>query len=110
MSVQNDIERIQDLLSRNEISVDEANVSLVIAQGVKLKTGAIPTRVRRALNAAVKTGKLGHLPKKGLLPESYFNPNQRARAIEMRRQKERDVIEAMQSICAQSSSCFEIAD
>lgn len=63
---------------------DEANVAMVEMEGVRLVRGRIPTQVRRALNAAVKTGRLGHLRRDGLAPEAYYHRNARARALELR--------------------------
>ena len=37
--------------------------------------GTMPSAVRKELMAAVKSGALGRLPKKGLLPEIFFHPD-----------------------------------
>lgn len=72
---QNDVEYLQDMVSRGELSVQEANVELVLSARVRLVEGRMPKDVRAALNAAVAAGRLGHLKKDGYLPECYYHPN-----------------------------------
>ncbi len=55
---------------------------MVQMEGIRVIVGKIPSDVRKALNEAVKAGKLGHLKKKGLRPEIYHHINARARALE----------------------------
>ena len=62
----------------------EANVKMVQMEGVRLVIGRIPADVRKALNAAVKAGELGHIKKEGLKPEAYHHKNAQARAREAR--------------------------
>ena len=41
----------------------------------KVIKGRMPAQVRKELMDAVKSGHLGRLPKKGLLPETFFHPD-----------------------------------
>ena len=76
MEITNDqLEHIKDLLNKGEITADQANVLIVRTQRVKLITCRMPAEVRKALNAAVKSGELGHIKKDGYKPEAYFHPN-----------------------------------
>jgi len=58
------------------------NAMRIRAGGSKVIEGKIPTVVRRELMDAVKMGKLGRLPKKGLLPEVFYHPDHKHGAIE----------------------------
>lgn len=49
--------------------------------------GRIPAQVRKELMAAVKMGKLGRLPKKGLFPEVFFHPDHLHGAKELQRRE-----------------------
>lgn len=82
---QNDRERLSDHLERGLISADEANVEQVRMARVRLVTTRLPAQVRKALNAAVKAGYLGHMRKYGDLPEAYFHPTFDYLAREQRR-------------------------
>lgn len=59
-------------------------VEVVRMTGVKIVRGSLTRDMRNALNAGVKAGKLGRLPKDGLRPEAYFHPNSKWRAMEER--------------------------
>lgn len=72
-----------------------AQVAIVRMMGVRLISSTVPRDARAALNAGVKAGELGRLPKKGLLPEAFFHPNARSVAIELR---ERDANESAKAI------------
>lgn len=74
MALQNDIEHLQDLMQRGELSADQANVELVKIKRFRLITNSIPASVRKALNQAVKNGELGHMKKEGHKPECYYHP------------------------------------
>lgn len=78
---QNAKEYVLDRLSRGEISAAQANVLMVQIESVHIVRGRIPSEVRAALNAAVKSGDLGHLKKEGFKPEAFFHKNARANAI-----------------------------
>lgn len=71
---QNDLERIKDKLFLGELTLAQANVQMIRCERVRLVVGGIPIAVRRALNAAVKAGELGHMRKDGHKPEAYYHP------------------------------------
>lgn len=71
---QNDMEWLEDMVSRGEMTADEANVEKVRSQRFMIVT-KLPKSVRMVLNNAVKNGELGHKKKDGLLPEVYYHPN-----------------------------------
>ena len=58
------------------------NVEQILSQGSRVVIGTIPLRVRKELQAAVKAGALGRLPKDGLKPEIFFHPDHKNGAIE----------------------------
>lgn len=74
MAMQNNIESLKDKVQLGEMTADQANVQLVRDLRVRLVTARLPAAVRKALNAAVKTGELGHIKKDGHKPEAYFHP------------------------------------
>ncbi len=88
------LEQVKDL------PVDQANVELVRIMGVKLSRGRIPATVRKALNQAVKDGRLGHLKKEKFKPEAYFHPNSENRAIELRNIEHNKGVEALRKAFA----------
>jgi len=51
------------------------NVEQILCQATRVVRGRIPAQVRKELNAAVKAGVLGRLPKDGLKPEIFFHPD-----------------------------------
>lgn len=57
---QNAVEIAKDKMQQGLISVDEANVLIVQLIGVRVVSGKMPSQVRKALNEAVKNGKLGY--------------------------------------------------
>lgn len=99
MLKQNDLENFQDLLERGEITADEANVEMVRAERVRIVTNSIPKQVRKALNEAVKCGKLGHFKKDGMKPEAYFHPSFDYMARSERNRIERETINALSRTC-----------
>lgn len=68
------LESIRERITQGVLTVDAANVEMVKAERVRLVMGRMPAQVRKALNAAVKSGVLGHFPKDNMKPESYFHP------------------------------------
>jgi len=54
------------------MTVTQSHVEKVRCQRVLLVTSRVPAQVRKALNAAVLKGDLGHLAKSGRKPEAYF--------------------------------------
>ena len=51
------------------------NAMLIRKHAMRVIKGRIPAAVRKELMAAVKMGKLGRLPKNGLLPEIFYHPD-----------------------------------
>lgn len=96
---QNHIEHLQDLMQRGELTAEQANVEKVKMARVQLIIGHMPSDVRKALNAAVKRGELGHIKKDGHKPEAYFHPHFEHLAIGDRNQKARDVANAFRGVC-----------
>ena len=94
----NIVEKCTDLMQRGQLTTAQANVLMVRMKGVRVVTNRIPREVRKALNDAVKAGELGHMKAEERKPEVYFNPNSRAKAIDVRNQHERNIIETMQRI------------
>lgn len=97
---QNDRERLVDLIQRGEMTADQANVQKVLWQRVLLVTGRVPADVRKALNAAVKRGELGHMKKDGHKPESYYHPKFEYLAKSERKEHERSVFMAVAGVMA----------
>lgn len=79
--------------------MNAANVQIVRLMGVRIIRGKVPRDIRKALNAAVKEGKLGHLKKEGLKPEVYFHPNSRQNAIAERNKAVREATQALLKVC-----------
>ena len=88
---QNHIEHIQNMVQLGNLTIDQANVEYVKIGRVKLIKNRMPASVRKALNAAVKTGELGHMKKDGLRPEAYFHPHFEHLAISDRNNLEREI-------------------
>ena len=61
------LETLKKMMDEEGISASEANVRKVEMMQVELVT-KLPMEVRRALNEAVKAGRLGRLKKDGLRP------------------------------------------
>ena len=99
MISQNDMEYLQDMVERGEMTVDEANVEKVLTQRV-LVVKSLPKSVRAALNPAVRDGKLRHKKKKGRKPEVYYHPNFEYLANAERNRAEREMIAALLGVIA----------
>lgn len=97
---QNAREYAKDQMQQGKLTAAQANVLMVQIEGVRIISGKVPADVRRALNAAVKAGELGHMKKDGLKPEVYFHKNGRARAIEERNRVFRSSIDALKGVFA----------
>lgn len=95
---QNNRERLLDQLDRKMITVDDANVQLVLQERLRV-VHKLPAAVRKALNAAVKSGTLGHLKKDGVKPEVYFHPNFKYLAVEERNKHVAALTRALTAIC-----------
>lgn len=89
-----------------EITADQANVLIVQMMGVRVITH-LPASVRKALNAAVKTGELGHIKKEGMKPEVYHHKNARSKALEIRERETRNTLASLSKVCAPSKSFLE---
>ena len=98
MLIQNDLENFMDLIERGEISADEANVEMVRASRVKIVVNSMPKNVRKALDDAVKCGKLGHYKKDGHKPEVYFHPSFDYMARSEREKAEREIMETLSKV------------
>lgn len=98
MATQNDRDRILDLVDRGVLSADQGNVRMVRLERFRI-VHKLPSGVRKALNAAVKCGELGHMCKDGLKPEVYFHPTFRYLAIAERERIFRDGVTALSKVC-----------
>lgn len=92
---QNDREHLLNMMDLGTMTADQANVAKVRMQRVQLVIGRIPATVRRALNAAVTRGELGHMKKAGQKPEVYYHPNFEAEARSARNTHERNARQAI---------------
>ncbi|KPY83743.1 hypothetical protein RA263_14590 [Pseudomonas syringae pv. tagetis] len=92
MARQNDIEHLQDLMQRGELTADQANVQMVRNERFRMVVNSLPANLRKALNAAVRSGELGHMKKDGHKPECYFHPTFEYMAKAERLRREREVI------------------
>ena len=72
--IQNHIGHIQNKVELGELTIDQANVEMVKMARFRLVINSLPKQVRNSLNAAVKSGELGHFKKDGHKPEAYFVP------------------------------------
>lgn len=91
----------QKLASGELPDVAAANVEIVLLMGVRIIRAPLSRDVRSALNAAVKDGRLGHLPKDGLMPEAYFK-NEWSFKIEAEEERQAiatEAIETMKRVC-----------
>ena len=96
---QNDLEHIIEMMQQGKLTADEANVEKVRMMRVQLVTTKIPASVRRALNEAVKSGYLGHMPKKHNQPEAYYHPTFDYLAKQERMSHELSVLNALKAVC-----------
>lgn len=94
----NDMEHLQDQVLQGLMTAEQANVEKVRMQRVLL-AGRIPADVRKALNAAVKRGELGHMKKDGNKPEAYYHPTFEYLAKGARAEHERSVVRALLAVC-----------
>ena len=95
---QNQLFHIIDKLERGMITADQANIEKVLVQRVLVINGRFPMAARKALNAAVKDGVLGHMKKQGMKPEVYYNPTFDYLARSERKKIERDAIQAIATV------------
>lgn len=102
---QNDRETIKDRVDIGAMTVDDGNVEMVRSRRVLLVTSRMPASVRKALNAAVKTGALGHYKKDGHKPEAYFHPTFDYLAKAERTAHERHVLSFRSVVLVGPSGC-----
>lgn len=95
---QNNFERLMDRKERGLISTDDANVQLVLQERFRV-VHKLPASVRKALNAAVKDGRLGHMKKDGVKPEVYYHPTFKYLAIEERNKHVYALKRALEATC-----------
>ncbi len=100
MSKQNDLEHLQDMIQRGEMTADQANVAKVKMMRVQLVTCRLPAQVRKALNEAVKRGELCHAKKEGRKPEAYYHPTFEYLAKQARADHERSTLMALAGVIA----------
>lgn len=99
MLSQNDLENFMNLVQRGEMTADEANVEMVRAARVRVISNSIPRSTRKALNDAVKSGRLGYYKKDGKKPEVYFHPSFDYLARSERNRIEKETIKALLKTC-----------
>lgn len=97
---QNDLEHLQNMLQRGEMTAEQANVEKVKMKRVQLVTCRMPQQVRAALNAAVKRGELGHMKKDGHKPEAYFHPTFEYLAKQERSEHAHNTLKALAGVIA----------
>lgn len=74
------------------------NVQLFRSEGIRI-VHRLPREVRAELMAGVKAGHLGHLRKKGLMPEMFFHPEYEDAAHEVRLSEVRRAADALKAVC-----------
>jgi len=103
MSMQNNVEHLQNLMQKGQLTTDQANVQMVRDQRYRMVINSIPAAVRKVLNAAVKRGELGHMKKDGHKPECYFHPTFKYLAVAERNRREREVIQLRGTVTTRMS-------
>lgn len=98
---QNQLERLQDMIQRGEITAERANVEKVLMARVEVVT-SLPAQVRSALNAAVKAGELCHKKRDGRKPEVYYHPNFEHLANKERDRVEKQILKGLAGVIARS--------
>ena len=74
------------------------NVAMI--RGARLRiVHHLPREVRAELMAGVKAGHLGHLRKKGPMPEMFFHPEYEDAAHEIRLAEVRRAADALKAVC-----------
>lgn len=87
------------MLQQGKITLDQAHVMMVMARRIMLVTSKVPSNVRNALNAAVKSGELGHVKKDGQKPEAYYNKTFEYLVAGERNAHARSVLTALAGVC-----------
>ena len=104
---QNDLDGLKDRMAKGELTADQANVEKVRLQRVLLATSCIVAPVRKALNAAVKRGELGHMKKDGYMPEAYFHPTFDYLARQERNNAAQATLRALAGVIARPLECMD---
>lgn len=99
MNQQQALSYAKDMIEKG-MTVADANIEVVRMMGVRIVQSGLTRDTRAALNAGVKTGRLGHLKKDGTKPEAYFHPNSLWVAMDKRCEIENHARRAMLSVCA----------
>jgi len=94
-SRQNILEIIQNDTIKYGWDIDEQNIQLVIAEGVREVSNSMPRQVRAALNKAVREGRLLHMKKEKHKPEIYCKPQAEFAAKELRGKREAQKVQAL---------------
>jgi len=100
---QNDLEYLQDMIGRGELTALQANVEMVRMARVRVVGNSIPSQIRKTLNDAVKSGYLSHKKKDGRKPEVYYHPNFEHIANHERNRIERETLEALAGVMERPS-------
>lgn len=95
---QNNFEYLQDMMQQRKLTAAQANVEKVKMMRVELVIGKLPAQVRKALNDAVKEGKLGHLKKDRRKPEAYYHPAFEFLAKHERKKHEQLILKSLKEI------------
>jgi len=98
-SYQDALDIATNKMQTGEMTADQANVYIVQLMGVRVISNKLPASVRKALNAAVKIGELGHIKKEGLKPEVYHHKNARGNALAIREREMRNAMQAVGNVC-----------
>lgn len=96
---QNDMEKIIELVKQGAITADEGNVRIVEQGRYRLITTSLARETRKALNKAVKDGRLTHLKKEGLKPEAYCKKGFEYLARAARNKIEFKKLKALRDMC-----------
>lgn len=96
---QNDFEHIQDLMTRGNMTADQANIEIVRMARVRIIVNSLPASVRKALNSSVKSGGLKHKGKSGHKPEVYYHPDFEHLANTECNRIEKETLGALLNIC-----------
>ena len=88
----------QEEMRKGTMTVAEANIYMVQLEGVHVVVGKLTKDVRKALNDAVKEGRLGHIKAEGLKPEVYHHKNGRSNALSKRDEIARIKLSAISKI------------
>ena len=76
------------------------NAMNIRKHATRVINGPMPARVRKELMDAVRSGHLGRIPKKGLLPEIFFHPDHKNGAIERRKREAEYAISCIATVIA----------